>query len=123
MIPGDAGSTSMAARAVRPLDALDPLRALDPLGALHAFDALDPLGTLRPVGAAAASAPVVGVEPRHTFRTHVPGVASLVLHDAAVVAELDAHARAGRVDAANAQPVEPGLGGELTRQISALGGG
>ena len=98
------------------LGTLGPLRALDALGALRAF------GTLGPVGAAAAAAPVVGVDPRHPVDSlGVPAAAGVGPHDA--VAHLEAHARSGRVDAANAQPIDPGLGGELTRQIGPLGGG
>src|SRR5262245_61217694 len=99
MIPGDADPTSVAARAVRPLDALHPLGALGPLRALHALRSLGAFDPLGPVGGSnALAAPIVGVGPRHPVRTHVPGVAGFVLHDAFVVAEFDAHARAGRVD-------------------------
>ena len=119
MIPGDALSLSMTAGTIRafhafyalhPLGTLYALRTLDPLhalGTLRPLDALDAFRTLRafgslgPVGAAAAPALVAGLEPRHAIGALraafvVAGALGFVLHDAAVVAELDSDARAIR---------------------------
>jgi hypothetical protein len=135
-----------ALRTLRPLDALGTLGPFGALGALgpvgaaaapapvvgleprHAIGALGRLGSLgRHRALRGLSAPCGYRGGRGDGGLRAPVVlaraARLVLHDAAVVTKLDSDARAVRVDAADAQPVESCLGGELTRQIGPLGGG
>src|SRR5678815_2108322 len=136
MIPGDAAARSVTAGAIR---AFCPLHALRTLGALHAFRALGPVGTaaaaapvvglhprhpfraLRGLGSLCRHGALRGLSALRGYRGRrrhrrlgtvlvLARASRFVLHDAAVVAELDAHARAGRIDAADAQPVKACLG-------------
>src|SRR4051812_31866402 len=89
---------------------------IDAFGLLHAFyplDALGAVGFVRPLRPLGAVGPVVAARGDAL-------AAVRVLHDATVGAELDAHPVAGGIHAANADPVETELGGELLRERGAL---
>src|SRR5581483_1024318 len=100
--------------AIRALGAFHPLDALDALGPLGALGPFRTLGALRPIVPAAAVAAGTRVGAAVVVARPV-----VVAAHAAVGAELDAHALAGRVDAADLDAREP-EGGELLRELRAL---